>query len=247
MQLTVGMFVFSVCLCAFPAVEFVWSVPYSWKHAHFVVRTSRHESDSFPTCPDISFNNPWYGLPPQASILSSPFCLRDQHDQSNRNAVSGLDTVAWTFQALQGWINQSLHKAGGKRNTTLLHSKETPIRVLKYFFFFLFFFEVCNHNFQEQMSCEKIHLLLICLSSHLALIQFVCLFRCVKYICDFSQFNYKPHTTTVSHLFPLNVNACLRIPLFLSFRLDCTWICSWLIAPHSDCKCLDESRHRFFL
>lgn len=45
-----------------------------------------------------------------------------------------LDTAAWTFHALWGWMDQTLREAGGKKekaNPLLLHSKEAPIRAMR--------------------------------------------------------------------------------------------------------------------
>lgn len=97
------------CFSVISSVGFAWSVPYSWKRAQCVAKTSRQESDSFPMCPDISLPTLDVDYPLQASILSSPLCLRDQPDQSNHDAVSGLDTAAWTFC---GWSRTSLQLEG---------------------------------------------------------------------------------------------------------------------------------------
>lgn len=45
-------------------VGFAWSVPYSWIRARCVVRTFRHESDSFHMCPDINSKSQDTDTPP---------------------------------------------------------------------------------------------------------------------------------------------------------------------------------------
>lgn len=45
-------------------VGFAWSVPYSWIRARCVVRTFRHESDSFRTCPDANSQSRDTDTPP---------------------------------------------------------------------------------------------------------------------------------------------------------------------------------------
>lgn len=51
----------TVCLSV---VGFAWSVPYSWIRARCVVRTFRHESDSFHTCPDTNSQSQDTDIPP---------------------------------------------------------------------------------------------------------------------------------------------------------------------------------------
>jgi len=98
-------------LCVMSSVGFVWSVPYSWKRAHCVAKTSRHESDSFPTCPDISPPTLDVDFPPSSfHPVQSPH-PRNQPDQSNHDAVSGLDAGGWTFDR---WSRPSL-KLEGRR------------------------------------------------------------------------------------------------------------------------------------
>lgn len=178
-------------------------------------------------------------------------------DLTNRNqdAVSGLDATALAFD---GWSRSSF-KLEGRRENKILTGREnyycTPRRPLSIEGYseagkFKGCWEFKSAFPGTAWIWNKcIHYMLFCLwvsspsSSGQGLLLCVSVQMCLIYIyiymwplsLSFLKISTGNSNSVLTTLFP---HACLRKPIiFCSLRLDCTWICSGLIAPHSQYGC----------